>query len=311
MRSSLSTHRYWNAVRFVVLAALWGGTFPAVTVGLESFPPILYAALRLYLGAALLLLYVMWAFDYWLPREPRDWLAVCAGGVLTLAGYSVLQNVGQQIVPSAIASVLTGLIPILTIGFATVLLPEERFGASEASGVAIGFIGVVVITQPDPSSLLAGDTVGQGILVLAGVSFALGGILTQWANTKMPSAPRTAWAMLLGAGLTHLASIASPNESWRLVQLSPGGLIALAYLGVFVSAVGYLIYFALLPQLGSVELNLVTYAIALFGAVFSSLLFAAPVTVSTLGGFALILLGFGLLKRDELYMAYRTGFETE
>ena len=297
--------KYRNATAFVVLAALWGGTYPAIKIGLADFPPMFYAALRLDLAAIVLLLYAVSSFEYRWPRDSRDWIAVFAGGVFTLAGHSVLQNVGQQTVPSAVASILGGLIPVLTIGFARLFLPRESFGVAELFGIALGFAGVVVITRPDPESLLVADTVGQGILVLSAAAFALGGVLTQWANTEMPLSPRTAWAMVVGAVLTHIASFASPNESVRLAAVSPAGLLALVYLGVFVSAVGYLLYFSLLPRLGSVELNLVTYGAAIFGTIFSWALFAEQVTPHTLGGFCLILLGFALLKHEAFAEEYK------
>lgn len=305
MTGSILTSRYRIAVLFVLLAAIWGGTYPAVTVGLDSFPPILYAALRLDLGAVLLLLYVGRSESYWHPRGTRDWAAVLSGGLLTLAGYSILQNVGQQTVPSAIAAVLTGLIPILTIGFARLFLPEETFGFLEVAGVGFGFLGLSVITRPDAANLLSGNTVGQVVLVLAAASFALGGVLTQRADAEMPFPARTAWAMVVGAAFTHLASLASPSESVAQVQLSAAGLLGLAYLGVFVSATGYLLYFYLLPRLGSVELNLVTYATAMFGTVFSWVLFTEPVTAETLVGFGLVVVGFVLLKREKIHEEYR------
>lgn len=292
--------RYRTGALFVVLAALWGGTYPAVEVGLDSFPPILYAALRFDVAAVALLLYVGRSFDYWRPRGVGDWTAVLAGGVLTLGGYSVLQNVGQQTVSSAIAAILGGLIPVLTIGFAKVALPEEEFGPNELVGIGLGFVGLLLITRPDPSNLLSGDTLGQLILVLAAAAFALGGVLTQRTSAEMPFQPRTAWAIVVGAAFTHVASIAAPSESFALVRWSAEGVLALLYLGVFASAVGYLLYFSLLPRLGSVELNLVTYAASMFGTVFSWLLFAEGPTGATIVGFALVVLGFAVLKREEL-----------
>lgn len=194
---------------------------------------------------------------------------------------------------------------MLTIGFAKVVLPEEEFGPNELAGIGLGFVGLLLITRPDPSNVLSGDTLGQLVLVLAAASFALGGVLTQRVNAEMPFQSRTAWAMVVGAAFTHAASFVAPSESFALVRWSTEGLLALAYLGVFVSAVGYLLYFSLLPRLGSVELNLVTYATAVFGTIFSWLLFTEPVTEGTIAGFSLVVLGFAVLKREELYEEFR------
>jgi drug/metabolite transporter (DMT)-like permease len=297
--------RFRTAGLFFTLAGLWGGTYPATKVGLEAFPPILLAAFRLDLAAVLLLVYATSSFDYWRPRCRRDWLAVLSGGVLTLAGYSVMLNIGQQSVPSAIAAILAGLIPLLTIGFARVFLPEEHFGMRELLGVSLGFVGLVLITQPDMANLQAADTVGQIILVVAAASFALGGVLTQWAEAAMPFAPRTAWAMLVGALFTHGVNFLRASEPLRIAQVSPRGILAVVFLGVFVSAIGYLVYFHLLSRLGSVELNLVTYGAAMSGTIFSWILFGEQVTGTAVAGFLLILLGFVVLKRDEIAMEYR------
>lgn len=304
MDVTLPGSRYRNAALFITLASLWGGTYPAVKAGLEAFPPILLAALRLDIAAVLLLIYAAISFDYWWPRNSHDWLAVFAGGILTLAGYSVLLNIGQQTVSSSIAAILAGLIPLLTIGFAKLFLPDEDFGVLESIGITLGFVGLAVIVQPNPAQLLRADTVGQAVLVLAAASFALGAVLTQWVNASMPFAPRTAWALLVGALVTHFASYASASESVQFTPLSLQSFFAVVYLGIFVSAVGYLIYFDLLSRLGSVELNLVTYGAAMFGTLFSWILFDERVTAVTLVGFFIIMFGFVLLKREAFYEEY-------
>jgi probable blue pigment (indigoidine) exporter len=110
--------------------------------------------------------------------------------------------------------------------------------------------------------------------------------------------------MVVGAIFTHGVSYVRASESVRLAQVSTRGILAVVFLGVFVSAIGYLLYFDLLSRLGSVELNLVTYGAAMFGTVFSWLFFAEQVTAITLSGFLLIVLGFVVLKREELTAEY-------
>lgn len=306
--SHLSRSR--NAVLFVLLAAIWGGQYSAVEVGLKSFPPVLYAALRFDIAALLLLSIIVYSTNYWRPHNTWDWIAVASGGILMLGGYNILLNVGQQTVPSAIAAILAGLIPLFTIAFSAVFFPDEKFGMSELFGILLGFIGLIVLIRPDLTNLFTSDLIGQLILVLAAASFALGAVVTQWVDSEMPIAAQTAWAMLLGAIFVHIATIVIPNESFAQVQWSSEGILALVYLGVLSSAVAYLIYFSLLPQLGSIEINLVAYVSAVFGVVFGWLLFADPVNSLTIVGFLFILIGFGLLKRDELWHEYMKAHTT-
>jgi len=76
--------------------------------------------------------------------------------------------------------------------------------------------------------------------------------------------------------------------------------VAVLYLGIFASAVAYIVYFDLLARYGPLEVNLVAYASPVVAAVAGWLLLAEPITPTTVGGFAVILAGFVLLKRREL-----------
>lgn len=106
--------------------------------------------------------------------------------------------------------------------------------------------------------------------------------------------------MLLGAGVMHVVSFLSPRESVAAVQLTTEALLALGYLSLVASALGFLVYFDLLDRLGPVEINLVSYAAPVFAAVVGWLWLGETVGLPTAAGFVVILAGFVLLKRRVL-----------
>ena len=108
------------------LATMWGLSFPAISVGLRDLPPLLFAAFRYDVAAVLLLVYVGATADPGdhLPSEGRDVVAVLAGGVFLVAANGLL-FIGQQTVPSGVAAILQGLVPILTT-LGTVCWPTNR-----------------------------------------------------------------------------------------------------------------------------------------------------------------------------------------
>jgi len=181
--------RYRGAALFVGLGCLWGGSFPAIEVGLETFPPVLYAAFRYDIAGLLLLGYAAVATDRWRPRR-ADLPALLGAGVFLVAGNSLL-FVGQQFTTSGVASVLYSLIPVLTTGVAWLLLPTERHSPVGLVGVLLGLAGVAVIARPDPANLLAPDVVGKGLILAAAVSVALGSVLTRRYESTLPDAPCT------------------------------------------------------------------------------------------------------------------------
>lgn len=290
--------RYRSLVLFIGLGAVWGGTFPAIEVGLAYFPPVLFAAARYDLAGALLLAYAGVTAGRWWPSERVDKTAVLASGTFLIAGNSLL-FIGQQYTTGGVAAIIYSLIPILTTGFAWVLLSGERHTLAGLAGILFGFVGVVVIAQPDPANLLAPGLVGKGLVVLAAVSVALGSVLVRRSESTLPDTSFVAWSLVVGAVLLHAFSLAV-GEAPTDVQFAPAGLLVLAYIAVFATAIAFLVYFFLLGRYGPLETNLVSYLVPVVATLVGWAYLGEPVTRWTVVGFLLILTGFVLLKRRAL-----------
>lgn len=287
--------RYRSIALFVFLAAVWGGTFPAVEVGLEYFPPVLFAAARYDVAGTLLLAYAALTTDRWRPSTRHDALAVLASGTFLIAGNSLL-FVGQQYTTGSVAAIIYSLIPILTTGLAWVLLPGERHTTLGLVGVLLGFCGVVVIAQPDPANLLAPDLVGKGLVVLAAVSVATGSVLVRRSASTLPDTTFVGWSMAVGALQLHTFSLAA-GERLADVDAALPAFLVLAYIAVFATAVAFLVYFFLLGRYGPLETNLVSYLVPVVATLVGWAYLDEPVTPWTVLGFLLIFTGFVLLKR--------------
>jgi len=292
--------RYRNAALFLSLAALWGSAFMAIKAGLSYFPPVLFAALRYDIAGVLMLAYAAWRTDRWRPRTRADWRAVAVGSTLLIAGYHAFLFVGEQHTTSAAAAVIVSLSPVLTTGFARALLPSERLTLVGVVGLLLGLLGVVVLASPDPGNLLTAGVFGKALVFLAALSFALGSVLTRRIDAALPIQTMEAWSMLGGAVLMHGLSAALPGESLAAVRWTPKAVGALAYLALAASALGFLIYFDLLGRLGPIEINLVSYVAPVFAAVTGYLFLSEVIEVPTVLGFAIIVAGFVLIKREAL-----------
>jgi drug/metabolite transporter (DMT)-like permease len=279
---------------FVTLAGLWGLSFPAIRAGLSSLPPLLFAAARYDVGGVLLLAFLVVRGSDWRPRTREDGLAILIAGAFLIVGNSLL-FVGQQSTTSGIASILYGLIPILTTGFAAAFLPEEPIGGRRIAGVLLGLLGVGIIAQPDPGNLLTAELIGMGFVVAAAGSVAFGSVLLRRRQPTIGTAAMTAWAMVVGGLMLHGGSLAI-GEGVADVTPSVVGAVAVIYLSVFASAIAYVIYFTLLEEFGPLEINLVSYVVPVFATVGGIALLDEGVSSSMVGGFLLITGGFVVLK---------------
>jgi drug/metabolite transporter (DMT)-like permease len=291
--------RYRNAVLFLALAVVWGSAFTAIKAGLAYFPPVLFAALRYDIAGLLMLVYAWWRVDRWRPHTRLEWGVVASSGALMIAAYHVFLFVGEQGTTSAAAAIIVSTNPILTTAFARGLLPGERLSPTGIVGLGLGFAGVAVLSNPDPGNLLAGNTVSEGLILLAVASFALGSVAIQRVETDLTMEAMEAWAMAVGAVLMHGVSVGL-GEAWASVEWSLEAWAALLYLAVAASAVGFLIYFDLLERLGPIEINLVSYAVPPATAVTGFLLLDERLGPRGWTGFLLILLGFLLVKRKAI-----------
>jgi drug/metabolite transporter (DMT)-like permease len=88
----MSTYR--NGGLFCLLALLWGTAFVAIKAGLAYVPPVLFAAVRYDVAAAIMLVYAAAVTDNWRPRTRADWIAVGINGLLVIGAYNALLFVG-------------------------------------------------------------------------------------------------------------------------------------------------------------------------------------------------------------------------
>jgi len=243
--------RYRNLALFLVLAAVWGSAFMAINAGLAYFPPVLFAALRYDIAAVIMLAYAAYVVDDPVPRGRGQWTLVAVGATLLIAAYHALLFVGEAdpAVTSAIAAVIISLSPVLTTVFARALLPSERLTLLGIAGLLVGLAGAVVLAAPDPTNLTGDGTIAKFLVFLAAAAFALGSVLTRTVDAKLPIETMEAWSMLLGALLMHAVALAL-GESMADVVWTAEAVIALVYLAVAASALGFLIYFDLLERLG-------------------------------------------------------------
>ncbi|MFT4947677.1 MAG: drug/metabolite transporter (DMT)-like permease [Natronomonas sp.] len=292
-----SVSRLREAGLFCTLAVFWGLSFPAITVGLEFLPPLLFAALRYDVAAVLLLGYAVIRTEDWRPTGRNNYYAILGGGVFLVAGNGFL-FLGQQTVPSGVAAILQALVPIVTAVWALALL-GERLSLPGAVGVGIGFLGISLVVQPDPTNLLGSETLGRLLIVGQVISVSLGGVIVQRAKPSISRVPLTGWSMLVGAVVLHLVSLGAGElpDSSALVPTSVGTVL---YLGVFSTAIAFYIYFYIIEVHGAFEVSLVTYLVPIVATLVGVFVLQETISPLTLVGFGLVAVGFVFLKREAL-----------
>jgi drug/metabolite transporter (DMT)-like permease len=169
-------------------------------------------------------------------------------------------------------------------------------------GVLVGFVGIGLVVRPDPANLLTGDTGARLLILVQVASVALGGVLVQRADPDLDRVTLVGWAMLVGALVLHGASLGL-GERPAASATDPVAVGAVVYLGVASTAVAFLIYFTLLAAHGAFQAGLVSYLVPIVATVVGVLVLEEPLDPLALAGFALVAVGFALLKRRAIRAA--------
>ncbi|MEF8820180.1 MAG: DMT family transporter [Haloferacaceae archaeon] len=291
--------RLRDAALFVCLGLVWGGGFPATEVGLTAVSPLALAALRYYVGAAVLLaaLTVVRGRGV-LPTGAGDREAVLVGGVFLMGGNGLL-FLGQQFTTGGVASILFGLIPVLTAAGGTALLDDGAPDAVELAGVALGIAGVALVANPGSAGA---EPRGVALVVGAVVAVSAGNVLVERADAESDGIVVAAWSMALGALVLH-AGARVAGETLSLAGATPVALGSLAFLALAGSAFAYAVYFTLLGRVGAFRVSLVSYLVPVVATVVGVVALAEPFGPGALVGFLLVVGGFVLVQRDPIRRA--------
>ncbi|WP_436343714.1 DMT family transporter [Natronorubrum sp. FCH18a] len=289
---------------FGALAFVWGTAFTAIEIGLETLPPLLFAAVRLDIAALIFVGAILFSRLEWLPRTRADLALILSNGILVIGAHFAFSFVGQSYVSSGVAAIVLSFTPIITPLIAIRVLPTERIYLTDVIGLCTGLAGVIAIAVAGGS--FDGQLLGIGLLLGSAVVFALGSVLTERWTAVLPTLSLHAWSMATGAVFLHATAYAYSGVSIRNVTWTPSAAAALAYLGIFATAGGFLLYFTLLNRIGATNVSLINYASPVVATIFGATLLGEQLTAATVAGFALIVVGFALCNIRPLWRLSRS-----
>ena len=242
------------AIAFAIIYIVWGSTYLAIRVGVQSLPPGLFSGVRFLIAGALMLLYAR-ARGAQLPASRRDWRNNALTALLMLVGGNGLVTWSEQWIESNQAALIVATSALWLAWMGTWGAQGERLNRLTVLGLALGFGGVAVLVQSG-LQLRAGPAPAYVALILAPVCWAAGSVGARRAPVSCAPAMTAALQMLIaGAVLCALGVAAGEPARW---SWNPGALVALAYLIVFGSCIAYGAYYWLVHEVPPAQLG--TYA---------------------------------------------------
>jgi drug/metabolite transporter (DMT)-like permease len=277
----MSRSLVWSLYAMNVL--IWSSTWVAIKIGIEDVPPLLSAGIRFALaGAGLLLLAKA------LGRSLRTDIPLAAIlAILPFAGAYGLIYWGEQYVPSGLAAVLFGVMPLYSATIASVALADEPLRARLVAGIGVAIVGLAIAFG---ESLALGDAewalLAATACAVAPLCAAIGNVSIKRRGQSLDPIVLNAWAMLAGGALLLVTS--APLEDWGQAAWTANAIGSIAYLAAIGSAVPFVTLTILLRELPAVTVSYITLLLPFGALAFGATVYGETVTVAAIGGAALV-----------------------
>lgn len=285
-------------VGMLVLYVVWGSTYLAIAIAVDTFPPFIMAAVRFGLAGVILLTWSILrdrrAFMWPTRREWRDSAIV---GALLLGGGMGLVAWGEQTIPSGIAALIIATMPVWIAVLGGIFL-GERLPRLAVAGILIGFAGVAILVGPSAfGGIGAMDPAGVAAILLSPVAWASGSLFASHRAT-LPNRPLVATGAQMVTGGAVLAVMGLVTGEWRtfdLAAISRESFLAFVYLTIIGSLVAYTTYSWLLGVAPLPLVSTYAYVNPIVAVILGWLILQEPIDARTIIAGAVIVVAVVLI----------------
>ncbi|MET3808332.1 drug/metabolite transporter (DMT)-like permease [Nakamurella sp. UYEF19] len=264
------------------VVVLWASAFPAVRVAVPEFGAAALSLARL-LVATVALLAMAPLFKVKLPRW-RDVPLILGCGLFGMAAYQVLLNWGEVSVPAGTASMIIAAAPLVSVGVAAVVF-REKLTMVKVVGSAVAVAGVAVVASARSElSLSSAVWILIGATIVQGVYHPMiRPLLHRYSGVEVAT-----YAMVAG---TLMLLPLLPGSWGHLTSASVGAWWSVVYLGVFPSAVGFVLWGYAVGRLPMITSTSLLYLVPAFAVLIAYVWLGEVPVIGELVGGVIVLIG--------------------
>jgi drug/metabolite transporter (DMT)-like permease len=275
-------------VLFAAMSVIWGIPYLLIKVAVEgvSVPVLVFA--RTAIGAAVLLPVMLYRREW--TQVFRHWKPVLGFAFFEMIAAWLLLSDAERHLTSSLTGLLIAATPIVVAVLDRFTGGERQLGARRMVGLGVGFAGVAALAGPE---LTGGSAWSVAEVLLVSTCYAIAPLIAARYLTDVPALPLTAACL----GVAAVAYALPAAATWPTEMPSTHVLLAIGALALICTALAFLVFFALIREVGAARALVFTYvnpAVALAAGV---LILHEPITAWNLAGLALILTGSVLATR--------------
>ena len=272
---------------FLAAGVAWGIPYFFIRIAVEDFSTYSIVLFRVLIGAAVLVPLALKQGALRLALKHWPWILGFA--LLEMVGPWWLITESGRHLPSGLIGLLIATVPFFAVLIASFMGDKSVWHPKTVAGLLMGFAGVVALVGIDSFSGLI-DPLWVGAVVLAALGYAIAPAMMAHKIGFIPTAGVISLSMVFVA-LIYVIPVAFTLPAEIAAGPAIESWIAIAVLGVICSAVAFIIFFALIKEIGPARATLITYLNTLVALVLGVVFLNEPITNGLIIGFPLILIG--------------------
>ena len=280
---------------WLVVCVVWGTTYLAIAIAIETIPPLLMAGLR-YIVAGAVLVAVLKIRGERMP-SPAAWSRLALLGLLLLGFGNGGLVWAEQTIPSGFAALLVATTPFWMVGFDALMPDAERLNRRQIAGLIVGFIGIAMLVWPEMTAQHGGRDFLEGVVAaeIACVGWALGSTYARRRGHDENVLVAASFEMIFG-GLFLVAG-GLVTQEWRHVVVTARTFGAWLYLVVFGGIVGFSAYAYALKHLPVSTVSLYAYVNPIIAVALGTVVLGEPFNPRIAVAAMVVLAGMWMVRR--------------
>ncbi|MCB9247502.1 MAG: EamA family transporter [Ignavibacteriales bacterium] len=282
-------------VGYILICLIWGSTWLAIRLGLDSLTPFISAGLRFFL-ASIIIFMILRFRKMPLPLDPKSIKIY-----IFLAFFSFVIPFGlvywaEQFVPSGLTSVMFGIFPFSVFIFSWFILKGESADFFKLFSVVLGFIGIVIIFSDSLQIDVENYSLGLAAVLLSAIIQGLPAVvLKKWGGYLNPFSINAIPLLIAGLTMILLSYLVEQTSTW---QFTGKAIISIIYLALVGTITAFTVYYWLLKQINAVILSLSSFITPIIAIILGWIFLDEQLSQKVLIGSLFVLIGilFGNLK---------------